>query len=129
MDSTKFDNVDPRFSETVYLVEANSYEALSLWGEHAQNTGYFNKRFPDARPVVWEQLYNGFWLQVGELDHRPVCVNFFWSKLNGKLVCFWDACSQVVDHRMIEHWFDTNLAGIPRTDAMNFGHVLGAVTL
>ena len=103
--------MDSRFADTIYLVEANNNETLSLWKElHTQ--------------VNWEQDCKGTIIQVGELDNRPINISFFWSKINGKRIAFWEAISQVVDHKMIDDWFKRNLPNISRSNAMNFHNVL-----
>jgi len=104
-------DLDLRFKDTIYLVEANSCEMLYLWKE-------FNTQF------YWEQDCSGKIIQIGELDNRPVNIEISWSKINGYRVAFWDACSQVVDYKMIEDWFLDNLPGVHRTDAMNFHQVI-----
>lgn len=131
--------IDKRFDNTVYLIEANAYEQLALWQTNAIDSGWtFDKgKWPKIR---WEQQNPGTHIVIGYVEEksrwlefwkhsepRPVALYFFWDKLNGKTVCFWEACSEIVDHKMIQNWFNENLPNIPRTNAMNFGHVISAI--
>jgi len=107
-------DLDLRFKDTIYLVEANSCEGVYLWKE-------FHTQF------YWEQDCSGKIIQIGELDNRPVNIEISWSKINRYRVAFWDACSQVVDYKMINDWFLDNLPDVHRTDAMNFHQVIHAI--
>jgi hypothetical protein len=119
-------SIDPRFDKTVYLVEANDYERLSLWREHAINSGWSDKHV-DVAKFVWQQENPGLWLDIGRVDGRPITLSFFWNTVNGRMVCFWESSSQLVDYKMIDEWFQKNVGDIPRTNAMNFHHVFSAI--
>jgi hypothetical protein len=103
--------LDSRFIDTIYLIEANSYERQALWAEfHTQ--------------LRWEHDCIGAVIQVGELDNRPVNIDVLWTKIDGYRIAFWDACSQVVDHKMIEDWLRQNLPKVPKTNSMNFHNMI-----
>jgi len=113
---------DLRFKETFFLVEATGCEQHFLWSE-------WHKR------VKWEEQGMGCTGQIGTLDRRPVMLTFFWARINGKLVGFWDSTSQVVDHKMIEKWLAENCTPpkcdngtrSAQCDAMNFHHCIHAI--
>lgn len=119
---------DKRFDETFFCVEANSYESQQIWHELNQERG-----------IPWKQG-SGIGVQVGELDivgqgKMPVFLTLMWNTIRGKLICFYDASSQIVDHKMVEDWLKKNVikdkvwAGDrPITcDAMNAFHMLEAI--
>jgi hypothetical protein len=113
--------IDPRFSKTVFVVEANSFESLKLWEE-------FHEEYE------WEQDNPGALITVGQVNDMPVNICIFWNKLKGHLVAFWDPVSRMVDHKMIENWFDENCnpkwdkgTRQARIDAMNFHHVVQCI--
>jgi hypothetical protein len=91
-----------------FLVEANSFERLSLWNER----GHYS--------VPWGYLGVGYSFEIGSLDNRPVIVVIWPMILNSKRIAFWDCCSQVMDRAMIDRWFDKQFPDAPRCDAMNF---------
>lgn len=119
---------DKRFDETFFCVEATSYEAQQIWREFNQERG-----------IPWKQG-SGVGIHIGELDivgqgKMPVVLSLMWNTIRGKLICFHEAVSQVVDHKMIEDWLQKNIikdktwAGDrPITcDAMNAFHMLEAI--
>jgi hypothetical protein len=116
------EKIDPRFADTVFFVEANSFEQLKLWETNA--AGNWWPKLP------WEEDCKGFMETIGYLSNRPVCVSFSFAKINGRRICFFDPTSQVVDHKMIEKWFEENCFPVHRgnlfaqCDAMNFHHCL-----
>lgn len=97
-------------------VEANSYETLCLWEECHKHLG-----------KSWLQNNCGLMEQIGTIDDKPVCLSLFTNVVDGHKVLFFDATSQVVDHRMVDAWLVANLPPsafhgdrVNRTDAMNF---------
>jgi hypothetical protein len=98
---------------TEHLVEANSFEVLSLWQRFHQLYGY-----------SWEQTYSGYMEPIGELDCRPVCISLRWDKVGGKLFCFYEMCSQVQDRELMREWIKLTFPGIQEVDAMNFHNAL-----
>lgn len=98
--------------DVAYLVEANSYEALALWREFHEHLG-----------VPWVEEARGFWMEIGRFWRHPVVVSLHFGTVAGVRIAFYEATSRVVDHEMVEKWLAKLLPGVPRTDAMNFGHV------
>lgn len=54
--------------------------------------------------LAWEQLNPGYMVTVGECAGMPVCVCVTFARIRGRIVAFYYATSQVVDHRMVEKW-------------------------
>lgn len=100
--------LEQKLLKTKGIIEATSFECLCLYKEHEKD---------------WIQDNGGIVIQVGELDNMPVNISIFWNTVNGAYLLFWEAISQVVDHRMIDKWFGKNLPNIKRVDAMNFSNV------
>jgi hypothetical protein len=119
-----YDEKEKKLKESVFFVEANSYESLSLWREFKEQYGEQN----------WVQDNMGFSQTIGFLNgdrDKPVVVSFFFNSLFGQRVCFYEATSRYVDHTMVEDYIkaiyqkkydnDTRNA---MTDAMNFHHAV-----
>jgi hypothetical protein len=109
---------ESNLKRTVFVVTANSYEVLELWKDFKDEFGF-------------EQEPMGYSERVGTCARMPVVIYCRWMRLNGLLIMFIEATSQVVDWRLIDKWLDKNCnpkwdqgSRIARTDAMNFGHVL-----
>lgn len=112
---------DPRFAETVYLVEADDFARNALWQRH-------NER---AR---WESDLSGYFGQVGDFGGMPVTVCCDWARINGRLACFYFSPSVVTHSRMLEEWLREHFAHLFRgrsvplhCDAMNFAHCIHAI--
>jgi hypothetical protein len=101
-----------------YACEATSYETLCLWDRHHQQHG-----------IPWEDERGGYAWIVGRCAEMPVVVVVCWARILGRRIAFYEATSQVVDHRQVEAWVRAHVLtpGGERCDAMNFGHVLDAI--
>jgi hypothetical protein len=133
--------LDYRFADTIFIVEATRNEQHTFWERYStENRKLSLQQNPNYQPawnyrlVNWEQDSIGFSLQVGELDKRPVCVSFFFVRIDGQRVVFVDPTSQVVDHEMIRKWFEKNFyptwndgTRFAHCDSSNFHHCLDAV--
>ena len=120
------DETDPRFKETKFVIEATDAERHFLWADNDRA-----RRANESYAVKWEEISMGLWIQIGELDKRPICLTFTWARLDGILVMFWDCCSQVADHAMIDRWLAQNCTPAPydrtrpaSTNATNFHHCI-----
>jgi hypothetical protein len=111
---------EQKLETTAFFIEANSYEKLCLWREHHKEYG-------------WEEDNSGIGKTIGFINddpNKPVVLNFFFAKIFGKRICFYEATSRFVDHTMIEEWIEKNYPitwrGTSRamTDAMNFHHAV-----
>lgn len=120
---------DPRLRETVYVVEATSYEQQALWLEYSNEARAEGWGSPGTRRVTWGQDPSGWSHVVGELAGLPVNVSFRWALICGRRVLFWYACSRVVDSEMCETWLMTHVPAYldHHTDAQNFVHCLSHV--
>lgn len=58
--------------------------------------------------VKWEEISKGLMISIGNIkieeEMFPVNIVFSFSIINGKKVCFYDCCSRIVDHTMVENW-------------------------
>ena len=100
-----------KMSQVVYFVEATSFEKYSLWKQYHEK-------------IDWKQESEGFGNTVGEFGGEPIFINFNFAYLYGKLICFYDATSNVVNHQMVESYIKKKYKGISLTDANNFGTAL-----
>lgn len=104
--------LDKRFQDTEYTVEANSFEKHTLWQNFSLEALDFkrNKLTPEALAeetkyrVNWKDDSMGSSMQIGEINKRPICVTFFWTKINNRLIMFYECTSQLVDHEMLQNW-------------------------
>ncbi len=123
------DPADKRFAETEFVVQATSYEILSLWREFSLEST--NSIQSEHIRVSWSQDNPGLWIQLGTVAGRNVALSCVWNILNGHRVLFWDKCGTCYDHFMIDRWlmkhcfirYDDGLR-LAHTDAMNFGSCL-----
>jgi hypothetical protein len=116
------DEKEKKMQETVFFIEANSYESFSLWKEYHQ------------KELIWEQDLCGFCQVIGCIDgdkDKPVNVSFMFAIIFGSRICFYDVCSRFSDSEMVEKWIETNYPkrwdnGHRRamTNAMNFHHAI-----
>jgi hypothetical protein len=118
---------DPRWADTKFLVEATSTERFFLWLQNADESTERCGR----TPVEWRQDSMGAFEYAGYCDDRPVTVNVLWATLNGIRIAFYEAASELVDHRMVNDWINLNFSGRwdggtrrAHCDAMNFHHCL-----
>ena len=123
------DTSESRLTRTLFIVEASSFEQLCLWSEHAADSA--SRRFT---PRQWEQLNPGWSVTVGNIGARPVCLSANWARIDGQLVMFWEATSEVVDYAQIKKWLSRHFNGKwdhgtrdATADAMNFHHCLAAI--
>lgn len=116
-------DIDPRFALTEYVVNADDFAQYALWCMNGKSN-------------EWEQDNSGTWFQIGEVGgplqkKMPVCMEAHWARINGMYVLFYHACSQVVDHRMVDAWLEKNCFPYEakskrraHCDAQNFHHCL-----
>ncbi len=156
----KLGEIDPMFNDVVFLVEATSEEKHFLWKEKAfiefeslseyimkeaeatLDFGSFKKleklnnkiKKDNWNKVEWEQINEGFYLTIGHIDNRPICVSFSFAIIEGKKICFYYGSSEVVDYKMIENWLidrfqltNDNYNCWNKTDAGNFHNCINAL--
>ena len=109
---------------TVALIEATHNENHNLWLHYSKQGARCApamKEYGTVPKLDWIQVNPGHWEQIGTLDKRPVCVSVFWARIDGYLVGFWDATSQVVDYEMVKVWLKKTFPDdVYMTDATNF---------
>ena len=119
------DTAEERLKVTQFLVEATNNEWHTFWARWC-------KKSQECRePLVhnWEQL-GGWTVTVDLLEGRPICISLNWDRLDGFLVCQWEAVSELVDHKLIEEWLDkyytgkTNDGRRARCNSSNFHHCI-----
>lgn len=114
--------------EAVYLVEATHFEHHALWLEHSEEAranGWGDRRI---RPVPWESISLGYHDTIGHFGRMPVHVSVSFARVLGQVIAFYQATSQVVDHRMIEKWRKKEFPSARgRTDPWNFHTCLHAL--
>lgn len=111
-----------RFEQTMFVVEANSFEHQALWERYNGTNG----------PLAWDWVAS-YSATVGELDGRPIAVSLRWDKINDRIVLFWYAMSEVVDYQRIQKFLESQCS--PKwdgdrpafTDAENFHNVIIAI--
>lgn len=130
------DTAETRLAQTFYLVEANSFEAMTLWGQHAAGS-----LFPPMRRgarafemLDWEENGSGWLVDVGHLGkgkaRMPVCISVNWARIEGRWVCLWYLCSAVTDSRQADKWLKANCESYKagrRCDAMGFRNCISAI--
>lgn len=116
-------NAESRIAITQFLVEADDFAYHELWSKFCKKSSYC--KYPEI--ANWEQI-NGFLVTVGKHDDRPVCISLNWCILDGFVVCFWHATSELIDHKIIEEWFKKHYPkSDKRCDANNFHICLSAI--
>lgn len=125
--------IDPRFNDVVFFVEATNSEEFDLWREYSSESMSNIKPLKDTdidliidsisdnrlrinvldlnksikhierKRVKWKQG-SGFSIVIGYLDKRPINVSFMIHEINDNKVCFYHGCSELVDHKMIKDW-------------------------
>lgn len=111
------DDAETKLAETAYCVEADDFAHLELWAKHHKATG-------------WVQHPMGYGELVGKLARMPVFLHMHWATLHGRLVMFYEATSQVVDHRMVDRYLTRHCPAFrdgKRTNALNFHLCLGEI--
>lgn len=104
--------LDPRFKDTEYTVEADMFAKHTLWQNFSTEALECQRIKLNTAQLCQELQYRvkwiddnmGYSMQIGEVNKRPVCVTFFWTKIDNRLVMFYHATSEIVDHKMVNDW-------------------------
>jgi hypothetical protein len=107
--------IDKETAGIVGICEANSYEKMCLWREYHED-----------RKISWEPgTGGGPMITIGmSKDERPTVLCLCVDIVDGKRVLFFDATSQLVDHKLIDEYVANTWPNVRRTDAMNFSNIL-----
>lgn len=122
-------SAEKRLEQTFYLVEASHHEQFSLWERWAAQSQCCR-----GLHLRWEQS-NGYIVTVGKVNKRPVCVHMSWDIIEDQPVCFWEPTSELVDHVLINQWFEKHFQGKTKdgrraaTNVDNFAHVTQELNL
>lgn len=117
----QYDTIEDVYKNVYGIVEANSYETLSLWKEWHLERGY-----------TWIQNNCG-WLEcVGKLGDKEVWISPLAHIVNGRKILFVDATSSVVDWNMIEEYLKEKVPSactrngeyLNKENAMNFHNLV-----
>lgn len=97
-----------------FIVEATSYEKYALW-----HTWFAERRSSQIKS--WEQsIASCPLLTLAMTGDRPINIVVFRERINGHDVIFWEAVSSLVDHTLINAFFEKHAGNIERCDANNF---------
>lgn len=106
-----------------FFVEANSYEQQTLWERCHDGKDHYGV------PIDWKQIMLGYARVLGEIksgeEKLQINVSFNFARINGKLICFYYACSRGIDHGVIKKYLEPftktyNGNSTTSTDAQNF---------
>lgn len=145
------EEIEKRWADTVFIVDANDFARHALWREWAKEAVEAGHVSPTPHEkhdfrIEWEQhslgqIYTIASVHVTAKEDEagyslPVCVCCTWVTLGpkpGKTVLFYDATSRLVDWTIVDDWLLDRFKGTwdgnrrARTDATNFGHCVQAV--
>ena len=122
------DSIEDRLAQTFFIVKATDNERHTLWLQHSKQGESRIKN-----PVDWQQVSDGRWLQIGTINNRPICMDFFWAWIDGFLICFYYSTSQLFDWKMADEFLEKHFKGTwdktrrAECNAMNFHHCLNAI--
>lgn len=110
------------FAGVVGVVKATHTERHLLWEKYHYNDQLF----------TWVAGGGGPMPTIGHVGNSPVCVSLLVDVIEGHRILFVDACSQVVDWRIVDEFLKKHLPQsafkddgyLNETDAMNFTNVL-----
>lgn len=120
------DRFKQMLKDTVFVVEATSFEHQKLWEQFSDKSLYKT----ELNKYKWEQLNPGYLETVAEFHGYPVNISCQWARINGLIIMFYAAGSRVVDRDKIEKWFKHNCnptydnGRLAHCDANNFHQVL-----
>lgn len=138
IDEIRRSDMEQRLRLTEFAVEADSFAQQALWSDYSKGAARMTicRRVEERldRRVDWEQVGDGWLPRVGDLAGMPVCISLSWALIEGRLVLFHHATSQVVDHRMIDAWMRQQMPQLwpadqrsRTTDATNFYNIVHAI--
>lgn len=105
---------EQKMKESVFFVEANSYERSTLWKEFKDETS-------------WVQDYGGFTEVIGCIDEdreKPVNLCFTFEIIFGLRICFYEVVSRYSDKEMINEWLQANYPQAKVKKSMDFDLVV-----
>ncbi len=107
--------LDIRFSDVFFVIEANSFERQYLYRENEYNVrdyiyGKEDKNDIQHKPprFKYEQDSSSFSLVLGRLNKIEVFVHFTFFKFDDLLVMCYEPTSQITDWVIVEEWLDVH---------------------
>lgn len=97
-ETIRYDSLEDVYKDVYGIVEANSFETLTLWQYWNQDKGY-----------SWIQNNSGWLVKVGKLADKEVWISPLAHVVKGKKILFVEATSSVVDWEMIEEYLKKNV--------------------
>ena len=112
----RYANLEELYKDVYGIVEANSFETLTLWQHWHKEKGY-----------SWIQNNSG-WLEcVGKLSEKEIWISPLAHIVNGRKILFIEATSSVVDWDIIEDYLKKSVPSaikacgyLNKYNAMNF---------
>lgn len=99
--------LDALTASTLFAVKATDFEVMTLWSQWCKRE-------------VWTEIGVERHVVVGDMRKDPVCITVNFVCINGAVVAFYDAVSEVSDTRLIEAWITKHMPVAQRIDAMSF---------
>jgi hypothetical protein len=109
--NSKIQNLDPRFENVEYLIEADDFAQEQLYIKYNEKYNW-----------IWDR--SGLIYIIGSINNCNIGISCNFAKLNGYRVCFYYSDGVIVDWNMINDWLNTNVKCKNKTDAMNFSQLL-----
>lgn len=114
----RLDTAEKRWPHTFAAVEGDSFRAWEWCQKFRPNTEW-------VQCHGWAITLGNVRISRGRLrrsESMPVCVSVTWDIVGGKLIAFYEAVSQVVDHRMVEKYIHENCKR--HGNVLNFHNVM-----
>lgn len=114
----RLDSMEKRWPHTFAAVEGDSFQAWEWVQKFRPGTTW-------EQGHGWHTTLGEVWIgpkRLGRMSRMPVCVSVTWDLIAGQLVAFYEATSQVVDHRMVDAYIRENC--MRRGNVLNFHNVM-----
>lgn len=112
----RYENLEEVYKGVYGIVEANSFESLTLWQEWHKERGY-----------SWVQNSSGWLVKVGAVGDKEIWISPLAHIVNGKKILFVEATSTLIDWDIIDDYLKLNAPSALRSNgylnkenAMNF---------
>lgn len=113
-----YEDLDPRFAKTEYVVEATFAEKYFLWELHSsESLLQKNYKISDLyTPVKWQSDVRGRLLAIGKISInddkrgidilRYIDVLFTWHTINEHVIMFYETVSAIQDSLLVDKWLE-----------------------
>ncbi len=103
--------LDKRFQEVFYVVEANDSEYHTIWRDIKYSVNEYVSDIMDKKPLQvreprfeYIQDNSGLGIQVGDFHGESVVVTFRFFKLNGLTIMIYTPSSMTVNYEIVKEW-------------------------